>query len=46
VPLVCVLDLLQHLEVHGMLSTEEKHRVFHKLRQSGYILVPVAPDEL
>jgi hypothetical protein len=46
VPLVCVLDLLQHLAVHGAISTEEKHRALHKLRQGGYALVPVAPDEL
>ena len=46
VPIVCVLDLLQHLEVHGVISTEEKHRAFHKLRQAGYGLVPVTPDEL
>jgi hypothetical protein len=46
VPLVCVLDLLQHLEVHGVMSTEEKHRALHKLRLAGYVLVPVAPDEL
>jgi len=46
VPIVCVLDLLQHLEVHGMISTEEKHGVFHKLRQVGYVLVPATLDEL
>jgi hypothetical protein len=46
VPLVCVLDLLQHLEVHGVISTEEKHGALHKLRQAGYVLVPATPDEL
>jgi len=46
VPIVCVLDLLQHLEVHGVMSTEEKHRVLHKLRQGGYVLVPATLDEL
>jgi hypothetical protein len=46
VPIVCVLDLLQHLEAHNVISTEEKHRALHKLRQGGYVLVPVAPDEL
>jgi hypothetical protein len=46
VPIVCVLDLLQHLEVHDVINSEEKHRALHKLRQAGYVLVPVAPDEL
>ena len=46
VPIVCVLDLLQHLEVHGVISTEEKHRALHKLRQGGYVLVPATLDEL
>jgi hypothetical protein len=46
VPIVCVLDLLQHLEIHNVISTEEKHRALHKLRQGGYVLVPVTPDEL
>jgi hypothetical protein len=41
-----VLDLLQHLEAHGVMSTEEKHRALHKLRQAGYVLVPATPDEL
>jgi hypothetical protein len=46
VPIVCVLDLLQHLEVQGVMSTEEKQRALHKLRQAGYVLVPVTLDEL
>jgi len=28
------------------MNTEDKHRAFHKLRQAGYGLVPVTPDEL
>ena len=46
VPIVCVLDLLQHLEAHGVIRTEEKHRALHKLRQGGYVLVPSTFDEL
>jgi hypothetical protein len=46
VPLVCVLDLLHHLEVQGVMNAEEKYGAFHKLRQAGYALVPVDPDEL
>jgi hypothetical protein len=46
VPIVCVLDLLQYLEAHGVLSTEEKHRALHKLRQGSYVLVPATLDEL
>jgi hypothetical protein len=46
VPIVCVLDLLQHLEAQGVLSTDEKNGALHNLRQAGYVFVPVAPDEL
>jgi hypothetical protein len=41
-----VLDLLQHLERCGVMTTEDKHRAFHKLRQAGYSFVPVTLEEL
>jgi hypothetical protein len=46
VPMVCVLDLLQYLEEQCVINTEEKQGAFYKLRQAGYGLVPVHPDEL
>jgi hypothetical protein len=46
VPIVCVLDLLQHLEMCGVMNTEDKHRASHKLRQAGYSFVPVTLEEL
>jgi hypothetical protein len=46
VPMVCVLDLLQYLEEQCVINTEEKQEAFYKLRQAGYGLVPVHPDEL
>jgi hypothetical protein len=46
VPLVCVLDLLQFLEDRHVINAEERQRALYKLRQAGYALVPVPPDEL
>lgn len=46
VPMICVLDLLQYLEVRHVISSGEKHTALYKLRQAGYALVPVPPDEL
>jgi tetratricopeptide (TPR) repeat protein len=46
VPLVCVLDLLQYLEEQNVISSDERQRALYKLRQGGYALVPVPPDEL
>jgi hypothetical protein len=46
VPIVCVLDLLQHLSRCGVMNTQDKHRAFHKLRQAGYSFVPVTLEEL
>jgi hypothetical protein len=45
-PLVCVLDLLAYLEEQRVIGAGEKQEAFHKLRQAGYTLVPVPPDEL
>jgi hypothetical protein len=46
VPMVCVLDLLQYLEERRVISSGENQGAFYKLRQAGYGLVPVPPDEL
>jgi hypothetical protein len=46
IPLVCVLDLLEHLEEQHVIGAEEKQEAFHKLRQAGYALVPISPEEV
>jgi hypothetical protein len=46
VPMVCVLDLLQSLKDRNVINAEEKQRALYKLRQAGYALIPVPPDEL
>ncbi len=46
IPLVCVTDILQHLEIQGVISAEEMHIKFHKLRQAGYAFVPIPFEEL
>jgi hypothetical protein len=45
-PTACVLDLVQYLEEQHVISAEEKQRALYKLREAGYALVPVPPDEL
>jgi hypothetical protein len=46
VPMVSVLDLLQYLEDRNVISPEEKQRALYKLRQAGYALIPMPPNEL
>ncbi len=46
VPIVCVLDILSFLENQGALSERGRWRALHKLRLSGFALVPVEREEL
>jgi tetratricopeptide (TPR) repeat protein len=46
VPILCVLDILRHLQTQGGLTPDERHNMLHSLRQAGFALVPVEPDEL
>ncbi len=46
VPVVCVLDVLRHLQDQDVITTGERHEKLHKLRQGGFALVPLEPDEL
>jgi tetratricopeptide (TPR) repeat protein len=46
VPLVCLTDILQHLEIQRVINAQSKHIGFHKLRQAGYAFIPILPDEL
>lgn len=46
VPVLCVLDVLRHLEARGALPPKERQAALHRLRQSGFAFVPVEPEEL
>jgi len=46
VPVLCVLDVLRHLQAQGILTDEERQTTLQKLRQSGFAFVPVEPEEL
>jgi hypothetical protein len=46
IPLVCVTDIFQHLEIQGVISTDQMHIGFHKLRQAGYAFIPIPFEEL
>ncbi len=46
VPIVCVLDLLRHLEARGVIDRDKALAALHRLRGAGFALVPVGPDEL
>ena len=46
VPLVCVLDVLRYLVSRGRLSVADHWSARHKLRQSGFAVIPPESDEL
>lgn len=46
VPIVCVLDLLRHLESREAIVTTERYAALHKLREAGFALVPMDFEEL
>ena len=46
VPVVCVLDLLRYLRSRGVISNERCWAARHKLREAGFVFVPVDADEL
>lgn len=46
VPIICILDLLRYLEKQEAISPKERQRTLHRLRQAGYALIPIEPDEL
>jgi hypothetical protein len=46
VPIVCVLDILRYLEARGALDADKRRAALHRLRASGFALVPVEVDEL
>jgi len=46
IPITCTLDLVHYLEAQGLISTAKKWEVFHHMREAGFSLIPVEPDEL
>ena len=46
VPVVCVLDLLRYLRSRNVISDEECWAARHKLREAGFVFVPIEADEL
>ncbi len=46
VPIVSVLDVLRYLVTRGCISVADHWIARHKLRQSGFVFVPIESDEL
>ena len=46
VPIVCILDVLQHLVGKGCLTHESHWSARHKLRAGGFFFIPFDADEL
>ncbi len=46
IPIVCVLDILRYLVSRGCISIADHWIARHKLRQSGFVFVPIESDEL
>ena len=45
-PIVCVLDILRNLVSRQIISAADNWTLRHKLRQGGYVLIPIEADEL
>jgi hypothetical protein len=46
VPVICILDVLRYVEVYGDLGFNGRLVALHKLRQSGFALIPAEIEEL
>jgi len=46
VPTVCVIDILHHLKIQGVITEDQMNTIFHKLRQAGFAFVPIPLEEL
>jgi hypothetical protein len=46
VPVICVLDLLRLFQSQNAITENHRYAKLHRLRRSGFILVPVELDEL
>ena len=45
-PIICILDILQHMYSQRELTIEDLYDSRHKLRNSGFVFVPPDSDEL
>ena len=45
-PVVCVLDVLRHLVAQGRISVADHWTARHRLRQGGFVIIPLESDEL
>ena len=46
VPFVCILDVLRFLVSRGSISTTDQWVLRHKLRQGGFVFIPLESEEL
>jgi hypothetical protein len=46
VPVICILDLLQLFQSQKLITENRRYEKLHRLRLSGFTLVPIEPDEL
>jgi hypothetical protein len=46
VPIASILDVISFLEDQLLINTSERQAILHKLREAGFGLIPVTPDEL
>ena len=46
VPIICVLDVLRYLRAQEVVDEVEYWAARHKLRQAGFVFVPIEADEL
>ena len=44
--MVGIIDIFRHLETQGAITKERRYSLLHKLRLSGFALIPVEPEEL
>lgn len=46
VPMTATIDMISFLEAEGFIDAQKKQMTLNKLREAGFTLVPVDPDEL
>lgn len=46
VPIICVLDILRHLEAKNLIDPEKRRSLIHRLREGGFALIPLDAQEL
>jgi hypothetical protein len=46
IPLLCALDVIQHLQTQGVITRNELLAALYTLRRQGFMLIPTSRDEL